>query len=176
MQVADNDPRNELSAEETKNASKNKNKSSLDTNASSALLNLMGMVPGNKSQDNISQDTEIFNNNHCEDQAFRVLRDKDESLAHLKSSRSTDNSIENSSSLSPKRGTRHIENKDQKKDDILSWTQIPKENSLEINQNKEYQKSSMKRQYENIERSNEPNTTESKFFRFSALAKELSGR
>ena len=68
-------------------------------------------------------------------------------------------------------------NKDQENnEDVMLWPGSPKDNSNEFHKNNDYHKIEIRKTHPNVDKSTESSTAESKFFRFSALAKELSGR
>ena len=58
--------------------------------------------------------------------------------------------------------------------DIKVWPSIMNEDTRKDHENNEFSNMSRKRSYNGNDK--QPSTAESKFFRFSALAKELSGR
>ena len=178
----------ETPLEKVKNSSQNNIQVLPNTSSSSSALScLMGMVKRNHtSQEEIetmpSSDTnfnENFNNNHFDQAFFEKGGDTDISKQvadeHIKPINDT---TQNSPQSSPYFDAACPETKTTEDADILN--NISKENLKDEESREEMSHRSnpnRKRTYSNLgPKSNEPSSTESKFFRFTALAKELSGR
>ena len=154
------------------------------SSSSSALSCLMGMVKRNDtSQEEIpSSDTsnnEIFNNNHFDQASFEKGCDTAASKQlDDKHSKPVNDATQNIPQSAPYFDATCPETKATEDAGILS--NISKENLKDEGSREEVcygSSSNRKRTYSNIgPKSNEPSSTESKFFRFTALAKELSGR
>ena len=169
---------NERKLEGDKDLSKNKNRCSPSPNTSSALSNLMGMVQGQNSKEHsipISPKCETFNNNHC-DQLFETERPMKELVDSFKDSRADENGKEKHPASKRCSNTKQGENTGEEVNDIRIWSEFQKDSSKDFHEISNYHNITRKRSYPSVDKSKEPNTTESKFFRFSALAKELSGR
>ena len=85
MEDTNNKGCNERQIEGNKDSSKDKNRCNPNTNTSSALSNLMGMVQGQNTKEHsepTSPKPETFNNNHC-DQLFETERPMELSLIHI---------------------------------------------------------------------------------------------
>ena len=185
---SNDDARIETSLGKQKNASQNNIQLLPNTSSSSSALScLMGMVKRNHtSQEEIdtlpSSDTpnnELFNNNHFDQAFFEKGGDTDISKQvddeHIKPVNET---AQNSPRSNTYLDATCPETKATEDADILS--NISKENLKDEGSREEMchrSNTNRKRTYSNISpKSNEPSSTESKFFRFTALAKELSGR
>ena len=157
------------------------------SSSSSALSCLMGMVKRNHtSQEEIetlpSSDTsnnEIFNNNHFDQASFE--KGGDTAISKQlddKHSNPLNDATQNSPQSNPYLDATCSETRTTEDAGILS--SISKQNLKDEGTREEVcygSSSNRKRTYSNIgPKSNEPSSTESKFFRFTALAKELSGR
>ena len=185
---SNDDARIETSSGKEKNASQNNIQLLPKTSSSSSALScLMGMVKRNHtSQEEIdtlpSSDAPIienFNNNHFNQAFFEKGGDTDISNQvvdeHITPVNDT---TRNSPQSSPYFDAACPETKSTEDADIRNT--ISKENLKDEGSREEMSHRSnpnRKRTYSNLgPKSNEPSSTESKFFRFTALAKELSGR
>ena len=185
---SNDDVRIETPLGKEKNSSQNNIQPLPNTSSSSSALScLMGMVKRNhSSQEEIeilpSSDTpnnEIFNNNHFDQASFEKGCDTAASKQlDDKHSKPVNDATQNIPQSAPYFDATCPETKATEDAGILS--NISKENLKdEGSREEEFHRSSSnrKRTYSNIgPKSNEPSSTESKFFRFTALAKELSGR
>ena len=186
---SNDDARIETSLGKQKNASQNNIQLLPNTSSSSSALScLMGMVKRNHtSQEEIddtlpSSDTpnnEMFNNNRFDQAFFEKGGDTDISKQvddeHIKPVNDT---AQNSSQSNTYLDAACPETKATEDADILR--NISKENLKDEGSKEEMchrSNANRKRTYSALgPKSNEPSSTESKFFRFTALAKELSGR
>ena len=161
----------------SKEMQKNKTLIPPTTSSSSALSSLMGMVHCNQVQERLREqqcaDPENVDKNHTKqkhDVTSRCNEIRPDSLTD------DDKDIKEFSTSPPsfKSANKHkavVENNDNR-----SWSKIDTEDVKEDNADNDFHISSRKRRYPSTDKHKEPTTTESKFFRFSALAKELSGR
>ena len=158
-----------LMEQRTKAALKNKIKIQSNTSSSSALSSLMDMVQC-KAQDRLREHEETDLKNVETNQPNLRHDDMGSEITETTNEQIADRNVSDSSSYqSSVKDNMVVRNTDSK---IL--TDMNNESTREIPENDACYNSSRKRSYPNTEK--QPTTTESKFFRFSALAKELSGR
>ena len=154
-----------LMEQRTKAALKNKIKIQSNTSSSSALSNLMGMVQC-KALDRLREHEEADHKNVETNHQNSRFDDMDNEITKTTNTQIADKNLSDKSSGK--------DNTDVGNNDTTIWTDHNNESNREISENDACYNSSRKRSYPNTEK--QPATAESKFFRFSALAKELSGR
>ena len=145
------------------------------TSSSSALSSLMGMVECRKLQERIREHQPVDFEKEDENNP-NVKYDNDDMNKEFQPESLNDNHTNenesNTTSSSVKLGNRV--DRVVEENDIKVWPSIMNEDTRKDHENNEYNNLSRKRSYQNND--TQPTTAESKFFRFSALAKELSGR
>ena len=179
LEQSDNKGCDQSLVAETKDSSKNKNGSLPNKSSSSALSNLMGMVHcKNPHQEptSVSPKGETINNNHCPD-IIESDRNIESDSDSFKESIIGINACNKEFPASNRH--HHSANKEDKKheaNDVMAWTELQKDATNAFRKNNDCHNIARKIPFPGVDKSKESNTTESKFFRFSALAKELSGR
>ena len=123
-----------------------------------------------KALDRLSEHEEADHKNVETNHQNSGFDDMDNEITKTTNTQITDNNVSNpKSDKSSGKDNTVVGN-----NDTTIWTEHNNELTREVSENDACYNSSRKRSYPNTEK--QPTTAESKFFRFSALAKELSGR
>ena len=179
LEQSDNEGCDQNLVGETRDCSQNKSGRLPNKSSSSALSNLMGMVHCKNTQQNpksVSPKGETFNNNHCHDIIESDINIEADSDSFKESIVGIDLCNEEFPASNWYHHSRNKEGKSHESNDVMAWTELQKDTTKAFQKNNDFHNISRKSTFPGIDKSKEPNTTESKFFRFSALAKELSGR
>ena len=179
LEQSDNEGCDQRLVGEMKDSSKNKIGRLQNKSSSSALSNLMGMVHCKNTQlkpKSVSPKEETFNNNHCSDITESDRNIEADSDSFKESTIGINVCNEEFPASNRYHHSKDKEDKTHKSNDVMAWTELQKDTKKEFRKNDDCHNIARKSAFPGVDKSKEPNTTESKFFRFSALAKELSGR
>ena len=154
--------------ESTASNNKTTSRSSSDSLAPTGFASLVQKVESNEDSKLTSSDRPTVNNNHydqdmTEKKSLRERQDEFGPTSSANSGGGIDTSIYH-----------EIDEHKDNSDDVMLWSENAEDEPTELHKDNDYH--NIEKTTKNYQKSSESNTAESKFFRFSALAKELSGR